>query len=80
MAALFDVAGDAARAFAVLRDGGIAIVPNDIGYSILGGSPAALRRMPARTGLLRQRQDCVDRGHAPLAPPPRLESNREQTG
>jgi tRNA A37 threonylcarbamoyladenosine synthetase subunit TsaC/SUA5/YrdC len=45
MAALFDVAGDAARAFAVLRDGGIAIVPNDIGYSILGGSPAALRRI-----------------------------------
>jgi tRNA A37 threonylcarbamoyladenosine synthetase subunit TsaC/SUA5/YrdC len=42
MAAFFDVAGDAARAFAVLRSGGIAIVPNDIGYSILGGSPAAL--------------------------------------
>ncbi len=42
MTALFDVGGDAARAFAVLRSGGIAIVPNDIGYSILGGSPAAL--------------------------------------
>jgi tRNA A37 threonylcarbamoyladenosine synthetase subunit TsaC/SUA5/YrdC len=42
MTAFFDVAGDAARAFAVLRSGGIAIVPNDIGYSVLGGSPAAL--------------------------------------
>jgi tRNA A37 threonylcarbamoyladenosine synthetase subunit TsaC/SUA5/YrdC len=40
--ALFDVAGDADRAFSVLRQGGIAIVPNDIGYSILGGSAAAL--------------------------------------
>lgn len=43
--ALFDVAGDAARAFAALERGGIAIVPNTIGYSILGGSPEALRRI-----------------------------------
>src|ERR1700683_4440906 len=43
--ALFDIAGDAARAFAVLRGGGIAIVPNDIGYSALGGSKAALERI-----------------------------------
>jgi tRNA A37 threonylcarbamoyladenosine synthetase subunit TsaC/SUA5/YrdC len=42
VAPLFDVAGDAARAFAMLQSGGIVIVPNDIGYSILGGSPAAL--------------------------------------
>jgi len=40
--ALFDIAGDAQRAFSVLRAGGIAIVPNDIGYSILGGSAASL--------------------------------------
>ena len=43
--ALFDIQGDAARAFAALGRGGIAIVPNTIGYSILGGSPAALRRI-----------------------------------
>jgi len=43
--ALFDIAGDAARAFAVLRAGGIAIVPNDIGYSALGGSKAALEKI-----------------------------------
>ena len=41
-APLFDIAGDAARAFGVLRTGGIAVVPNTIGYSILGGSKAAL--------------------------------------
>jgi tRNA A37 threonylcarbamoyladenosine synthetase subunit TsaC/SUA5/YrdC len=43
--ALFDVAADAARAFTSLRAGGIAIVPNDIGYSALGGSRAALERI-----------------------------------
>jgi len=42
---LFDVAGDARRAFDALRRGGIAIVPNTIGYSVLGGSGAALRRI-----------------------------------
>ena len=41
----FDIAGDAARAFAVLRGGGIAIAPNDIGYSALGGSRAALEKI-----------------------------------
>jgi tRNA A37 threonylcarbamoyladenosine synthetase subunit TsaC/SUA5/YrdC len=42
MGGFFDIPGDAARAFAALQSGGIVIVPNDIGYSILGGSPAAL--------------------------------------
>lgn len=42
---LFDVAGDARRAFDVLRGGGIAIVPHNIGYSALGGSPEALRKI-----------------------------------
>ncbi len=42
---IFDIAGDAARAFEVLRQGGTAVVPNDIGYSILGGSKAALSRI-----------------------------------
>jgi len=48
--ALFDVAADARRAFDALKAGGIAIVPNDIGYSILGGSGAALRRIFATKG------------------------------
>lgn len=43
--ALFDIAGDAKRAFEVLQRGGVAIVPNSIGYSALGGSGAALRRI-----------------------------------
>lgn len=40
---LFDIEADAARAFAAIRDGGIAIVPNTIGYSALGGSEASLK-------------------------------------
>ena len=40
-----DVAADAERAFGVLRRGGIAILPNDIGYSVIGGSTASLRRI-----------------------------------
>src|SRR6202012_2338761 len=36
---------DADRAFGVLRGGGIAILPNDVGYSIIGGSSQALRRI-----------------------------------
>jgi tRNA A37 threonylcarbamoyladenosine synthetase subunit TsaC/SUA5/YrdC len=43
--AVFDLERDARRAFDALKAGGIAIVPNDIGYSILGGSPAALQRI-----------------------------------
>ena len=40
-----DIAGDAARAFAVLRDGGAAILPMDVGYSLIGGSESALKRI-----------------------------------
>lgn len=42
---LFDIEGDASRAFDALAAGGIAVVPNDIGYSVLGGSAASLRRI-----------------------------------
>ena len=38
----YNIEDDAARAFAVLRDGGIAILPMDVGYSLIGGSKAAL--------------------------------------
>ncbi|MBT3333048.1 MAG: hypothetical protein HOK21_08525 [Rhodospirillaceae bacterium] len=41
----FDIAGDAARAFAVLQQGGIAILPMDVGYSLIGGAEAALARI-----------------------------------
>ncbi len=41
----YDIEGDAARAFAVLRRGGIAILPMDVGYSLIGGSEAALARI-----------------------------------
>jgi tRNA A37 threonylcarbamoyladenosine synthetase subunit TsaC/SUA5/YrdC len=73
---LFDVAGDAQRAFDVLERGGTAIVPNTIGYSALGGSGAALRRifeakrrgaskrnaMVANLSIQRELQRCSSRG------------------
>ncbi len=37
-----DIAGDARRAFDVLARGGIAILPMDVGYSLIGGSDVAL--------------------------------------
>ena len=50
-----DVQRDAERAFAVLEQGGIAILPMSVGYSAIGGSAAALntifetkRRTPAK--------------------------------
>ena len=42
---VFNVEEDARKAFDALRAGGIAIVPNDVGYSILGGSGSALQRI-----------------------------------
>jgi len=36
---------DARRTFDVLKRGGIAILPSDVGYSLIGGSAAALRRI-----------------------------------
>lgn len=40
-----DIAGDAQRAFQVLREGGIAILPMDVGYSLIGGSGPALSKI-----------------------------------
>jgi tRNA A37 threonylcarbamoyladenosine synthetase subunit TsaC/SUA5/YrdC len=40
-----DIAGDARRAFDVLKNGGIAILPMDVGYSLIGGGEAALARI-----------------------------------
>lgn len=38
-----EIAADARRAFEVLRGGGIAILPMDVGYSAIGGSAQALK-------------------------------------
>jgi tRNA A37 threonylcarbamoyladenosine synthetase subunit TsaC/SUA5/YrdC len=40
-----DIRTDAALAFGVLRSGGIAILPMDVGYSLIGGSTASLDRI-----------------------------------
>ena len=40
-----DIAGDARRAFDVIRSGGIGILPMDVGYSVIGGSAASLTRI-----------------------------------
>ena len=45
MTGRYDIERDAERAFAVLRDGGIAILPMDVGYSLIGGSAEALSRI-----------------------------------
>ena len=42
---MLDIAGDARRAFDVLKGGGIAILPMDVGYSLIGGGEAALARI-----------------------------------
>lgn len=36
---------DARRAFSVLEAGGVAILPMNVGYSAIGGSPAALKKV-----------------------------------
>jgi tRNA A37 threonylcarbamoyladenosine synthetase subunit TsaC/SUA5/YrdC len=43
--AVLDPAYDARRAFDVLKAGGIAILPNDVGYSLIGAHYAALKKI-----------------------------------
>lgn len=43
--AVLDPQLDAQRAFDAIRAGGIAIMPMDVGYSLIGGRPAALARI-----------------------------------
>ena len=40
-----DIAGDRRRLWDVISNGGVAIVPSDLGYGIWGGSPEATRRI-----------------------------------
>jgi tRNA A37 threonylcarbamoyladenosine synthetase subunit TsaC/SUA5/YrdC len=40
-----DITGDAARIFGALARGGIAIIPNDAGYALMGGSAEAIQRI-----------------------------------
>lgn len=40
-----DIKADARRAFDAMRDGGTAILPMDVGYSVIGGTEAALARI-----------------------------------
>ena len=42
---VLNIQNDAARAFEVLKGGGIGILPMDVGYSLIGGSPEALKRI-----------------------------------
>ena len=42
---VLNIEGDAARAYAALEGGGVAIVPHTVGYAALGGSPASLMRI-----------------------------------
>jgi tRNA A37 threonylcarbamoyladenosine synthetase subunit TsaC/SUA5/YrdC len=40
-----DISGDAHRIFEVLKQGGIAIIPNDAGYALMSGSAEAVQRI-----------------------------------
>ncbi|MBX9595332.1 MAG: Sua5/YciO/YrdC/YwlC family protein [Roseomonas sp.] len=42
---MLDIEADARRAFDAIRKGGIAILPMDVGYSLIGSGDAALRRI-----------------------------------
>ena len=40
-----DIVADARRVFDIVQKGGIAIFPNDVGYSIMGSTPRALQKI-----------------------------------
>ena len=42
---VLQIAADARRAFDAMRAGGIAILPNDVGYSLIAGEAAALQKI-----------------------------------
>ena len=42
---LFNISVDSRRAFDVLKNGGIGILPMDVGYSLIGGSKKSLNRI-----------------------------------
>jgi tRNA A37 threonylcarbamoyladenosine synthetase subunit TsaC/SUA5/YrdC len=42
---ILDIAGDARRIFDTLAAGGIAIIPNDAGYALMGGSAEAVQKI-----------------------------------
>ncbi len=40
-----DILGDVGRVFDVIKDGGVAIWPNDVGYGMIGGTTQALKKI-----------------------------------
>ncbi len=56
---MFDIAGDAARAFSVLEKGGIAILPMDVGYSLTGGSEASLDKIFQTKGRTKEKLNAM---------------------
>ena len=45
-----DIKGDAARAFETIRNGGVAIVPNDTGYGVVANNPDAVQKINLTKG------------------------------
>jgi tRNA A37 threonylcarbamoyladenosine synthetase subunit TsaC/SUA5/YrdC len=60
----YDIEDDAERAMAVLRRGGIAILPMDVGYSLIGGSEAALARIFETKGRTADKLNAMVGDHA----------------
>ena len=56
---MLDIADDAERAFSVLEAGGIAILPMDVGYSLTGGSEAALEKIFQTKGRTKEKLNAM---------------------
>ena len=56
---MLDIVGDASRAFEVLRNGGIAIMPMDVGYTCSGGSAGALQRIFKTKGRTKEKRNAM---------------------
>ena len=42
---VIDIEGDAERAFTAMKEGGIALLPQSVGYSLIAAHPAPLKRI-----------------------------------
>ena len=56
---LLDIPGDAKQAFEVLLNGGIAILPMDVGYTCSGGSAQALQKIFETKGRTKEKRNAM---------------------
>ena len=56
---MLDISNDASRAFDALYEGGIAIMPMDVGYTCSGGSAAALQKIFDTKGRTKEKRNAM---------------------